>query len=76
MLDAAQASAAPAAPATPLTLEQKIENAAAQAAQVASSFSPAIGMAIQAGVEVEPVISGMVQLIIGLFRHHVAQPAA
>lgn len=78
------ATTAPATPATdagtpaPTTLEQKIELAAAEAAQVASLFSPAIGKAIEAGVSIEPILSGFFQLLIGIFKHHTkaAVPAA
>lgn len=50
--------------------EQKILAASAQAAQVAGIFSPAVSQAISLGVEAEPVVSGLVHLIIGLFHHH------
>lgn len=52
------------------TLEDKILLATTQAAQIASIFSPAVGMAIKAGVAVEPLVEGMVKLIAGLFHHH------
>lgn len=60
-------------PAVPQSLEQKIEMAAAEAAQVAAIFSPGVGAAIQAGVAVEPVISGFIQLLVGIFKHHTSQ---
>jgi hypothetical protein len=60
-------------PVTPQTLEQKIETAAAEASQVVSIFSPAAAAAIQGGVAVEPVISGFVQMLIALFKHHTKQ---
>ena len=53
------------------TLEQKIDAAAAQASQIVATFSPAAGAAIEAGVAVEPVVSGLVQMFIALFHHHV-----
>ena len=65
-----------ATPATPATLEQKIDLAAAEAAQVASIFSPALAATIQAGVSVEPVIGGFIQLLIGLFKHHAKSASA
>jgi hypothetical protein len=66
----------PAVQAAQQTLEQKIDQAALQAGQVASIFSPAIGIAIQEGVAVEPVISGFVHLLLALFKHHTkASPA-
>jgi hypothetical protein len=51
-------------------LEDKILVATQQAAQIASIFSPAAGAAVAAGVSVEPVISGLVKMIAGLFHHH------
>lgn len=62
----------------PQTLEQKIDLAAAQAAQIADIFSPAIGTAINMGVAAEPVIAGMIHLFASLFKHHASQatPAA
>lgn len=56
-----------------LTLEQKIEQAAEEASQVAAIFSPQVGQAIQAGVAVEPVVAGFIQMLIGLFKHHTKQ---
>ncbi len=52
------------------SLEDKILLASDEASKVATIFSPAVGAAIKAGVSVEPIISGMVKLIIGLFHHH------
>lgn len=64
------------APAQPLTLEQKIELAAQQSESVIAIFSPSIAGLVQAGVEVEPIVSGFLQMIISLFKHHVtATPA-
>jgi len=57
-----------------LSTEQKILAASEEAAQVTKIFSPAIGAAIDAGVAVEPVVSGFVHLIIGLFHHHTGVP--
>lgn len=54
----------------PLTLEQKIDNAAKEAAAVAAAFNPAIATAINLGASIEPMISGYIQLLIGLFKHH------
>lgn len=62
-------------PAVPQTLEQKIELAAAEASQIVSIFSAPAAAAIQAGVAVEPVVSGFLQLIIALFKHHTSQTA-
>lgn len=58
---------------TPPTLEQKIDQAAAEAAQITSMFSPVVATAMNAGVAMEPVISGFIQMIIGLFKHHTSQ---
>lgn len=63
-------------PAVPATLEQKIDQAASEAATVAATFSPALGVAIQSGVAVEPVISGFIHMLIGLFKHHAKAAAA
>lgn len=60
----------------PLTLEQKIEQAAGEAGQIASIFSPAVGAAIQAGVAAEPIIYGMIHMFLGLFKHHVSGTVA
>lgn len=59
----------------PNSLEQKIEQAATEASQVASIFSPAVGQAIAAGVVVEPVIIGFIGVLINLFKHHTKQAA-
>lgn len=58
-----QATAAP-------SLEEKIDGAAAQASQIVAAFSPAAAVAIQAGVAVEPVVSGLIKMFIELFKHH------
>jgi len=52
------------------TTEDKILLASAEAAKVAAIFAPAVGNAISAGVAVEPLVSGIVKLIVGLFHHH------
>lgn len=52
------------------TLEQKIDTAAAQASTIVAAFSPAAAAAIQAGVAVEPVISGLIHMLAALFAHH------
>jgi len=57
----------------PPTFEQRMQLAAAEAAQVANIFSPAIGQAIQASVSIEPVISGFIKMMIDLFHHHAKQ---
>lgn len=58
------------APVAQPTTEQKILAAAEIASQAVSIFVPAAGAAVKAGVAVEPVISGLVQLFIGIFKHH------
>lgn len=58
----------------PLSLEQKIVTAAAEAAQIVSMFNPTAAAAVAAGAELEPIVSGMVQMFIALFRHKVAKP--
>lgn len=58
------------APSPSNNLEAKILQAASEAGQVAGIFSPAAAEAINAGVAVEPVFSGFVQLILGIFKHH------
>lgn len=62
-------------PTAPLTTEQKIELAALEAGQVAGIFIPGINAAVRNGVAVEPVVSGFVHLLIGIFKHHVATPS-
>jgi len=64
------------APAAPLTLEQRIDVAAEQAGQIASTFSPTAGALIESGVAIEPLISGFIQMIAALFKHHAKQAAA
>jgi hypothetical protein len=56
-------------------LEDKIEAAAAKASEIVAAFSPAAGQAIAMGVEVEPVVSGLVKLFIHFFHHHVKKAA-
>lgn len=55
------------------TLEQKLDDAAVQASQVVAAFSQPAAVLIQSGVAIEPVISGIVKLVIGLFAHHAKQ---
>jgi hypothetical protein len=55
--------------------EQKIEDAAAKASEIVAAFSPAAGQAIAMGVEVEPVVSGLVKLFIHFFQHHIKKAA-
>jgi hypothetical protein len=61
-------------PTSPVTqqpsLEDKILLATQEAAKIAAIFSPAVAQVITLGVSVEPVISGLVKLIAGLFQHH------
>lgn len=66
-------AAQPGVPQAQPSLEQKIDEAAAQASSIVSTFSPAAAAAIESGVAIEPVISGMVHMFIGLFKHHAKQ---
>ena len=52
------------------TLEQKITAAVAQSAQIIAEFSPTVAAIIDAGLIVEPDISGLVRLFAALFHHH------
>jgi len=52
------------------TLEDKILLATQEAATIAAIFSPAVSQVISLGVAIEPVISGLVKMISGLFHHH------
>lgn len=61
-------------PTTPLTTEQKIVTAIAESAQIVSMFNPAAAAAVAAGAEFEPIVSGMIQMFIALFRHKVTKP--
>lgn len=54
------------------SLEDKILAAVQQSEQVIGLFSPTIAQVAAAGVQMEPVISGFAQLIIGIFKHHTA----
>lgn len=54
-------------------LEDKITAAAAKASEIVAMFAPGAAAAIQAGVAVEPVVSGMVKLFVHMFHHHVKQ---
>lgn len=58
------------------SLEQQIDAAAAKASGIVAQFSPQAAAVIAAGTEVEPIISGIVQMFIGLFRHHVKKAAS
>jgi hypothetical protein len=55
------------APAVPLTTEQKIDQAALEASQIVAAFSPQASALIQAGVSVEPIISGLIGMFKELF---------
>lgn len=57
-------------PATPLTTEQKILLAIQESNQIVTAFSPIAGAVIATGVQAEPVVSGVVHMIQGLFKHH------
>lgn len=65
--------ATPATPQPQLTLEQQIDSAAEKASTIVQQFSPQAAAAVAAGAEVEPIISGIVQMFISLFRHHAKQ---
>jgi len=68
------ATLSPLVPAQPVqSLEQTIDAAAAEAGQIVAAFSPTAATAIEAGAEVEPIISGIVHMFIGLFKHHAKQ---
>jgi hypothetical protein len=56
-------------PPTPLTLEQKIDQAALEAAQIASQFSEKAGGLITAGAQAEPIIAGLLAMFAGIFSH-------
>lgn len=56
-------------PAVPLTKEQEIDQAALEASQIVASFSPQAATLIQAGVSVEPIISGLIQMFASIFAH-------
>lgn len=58
------------------SLEQKITGAAAQASSIVAMFSPAAAQAVAAGVEVEPIVSGLVKLFIHFFTHHATKAIA
>jgi hypothetical protein len=60
----------------PQSLEQKITNAAGEASAIVAHFSPAAGAAIAAGVEVEPVVSGLVKLFAHFFHHSMKKSVA
>jgi len=52
------------------SLEDKILQAASEAEQIAAIFSPAAAQLVTLGVSIEPVVSGLAKLIIGVFHHH------
>lgn len=54
-------------------LEQQIDAAVQKAASIIAPFNSTAATAIAAGAEVEPVISGIVHMFIGLFKHHAKQ---
>jgi hypothetical protein len=66
----------PATPETPApvqpTWEQAVEQATADAAQVAALYSPVIGNAIAAGLPAEALIFGLISTFAGIFKHHAA----
>jgi len=53
-----------------MSLEDKILLATKQSETVIALFSPQIAAAVEAGVEVEPLVSGLAKLVIGVFHHH------
>lgn len=55
------------------SLEQQIDEAAAKAGAIVQQFSPTAAVIIDAGAEVEPIISGIIHMFIGLFKHHAKQ---
>jgi hypothetical protein len=58
------------------SLEDKLLAAAQQSEQVVAVFSPQIAELVATGVSVEPIFSGIVKMIVGLFQHHTtAAPA-
>lgn len=64
----APATTAPA----PLTTQQKILAAAQDADQIAAIFDEPVATAIQAGIDFEPIIAGLVTMVIGLFKKKAA----
>jgi hypothetical protein len=58
------------------SLEQKLCDATAQAAQIVAGFSKPAAVLIESGVAVEPIVSGLIHMIAGLFHHHAKQAAA
>jgi hypothetical protein len=54
----------------PVTLEEKIVAAAELSEKVVEIFSPAAAKLVETGVALEPVLSGFVHLIAGIFKHH------
>lgn len=54
----------------PDNYEAKILQAAQAAESAVAVFSPAAAQAVQAGVAVEPMVSGLVKMFISIFKHH------
>jgi len=52
------------------TVANKIDQAAVEAAKIAEIFAPNLAPLIEAGVAVEPILRGFVQMIANLFHHH------
>lgn len=52
------------------TLEEKILYAATEAEKVVALFQPTAAAAIAAGVQVEPMIKGLVGMFAAIFKHH------
>lgn len=63
------ATAAPGGNGQP-TLEQRIDTAVAEAAQIVATFNPGIAALMAAGVSMEPVFSGFIHMIGLVFKHH------
>jgi len=57
-----------------MSTEQKIDYAVSEAAKVTNLFAPVVGQALTMGVAVEPIFSGVIQMFIGLFHHHMKNP--
>ena len=53
--------------------EEKVLAAAQQASAIVAMFQPQAAAAIQAGVEVEPIIKGLVGMFIAIFQHHASK---
>ncbi len=59
-----------------LTTAEKIQQAAAEAIQIAEIFAPQITPIADAGIALEPVFIGFAHMIAQLFHHHTKVPAA